>query len=482
MRAATLRIRLMLWRAQVEKNKDATARASADIARSRESLQKAWTHYYPDGISSARERELAARIEGSLGAFAKATDQVLAFLREENYDAAMQYQGSQLAPMADALSASIDDNLNDNATQASASAESGAATAQRIILISVCLVAAGGLLALVVSTMLVRNVSSSLTNAIDVATRVAEGKLGAPIDATARDEFGQLLGTLKRMDDTLATTVRSIRDTSESVMVASSQIASGNIDLSARTEEQAASLEQTASSMSQITETVKQNADNARQANSLARSASDLSNANNHAVDAMVRTMASITASSGKIADITSIIEGIAFQTNILALNAAVEAARAGEQGRGFAVVAGEVRSLAQRSSSAAKEIKDLIGESSGVVQEGSRQAAEVGSAMQEVTRVINTVSDIVSEIAAASDEQSRGVEQVHVAISQIDAVTQQNAALVEEATAAAQSLEEQATRMKREVTFFQLDGDPAPVSAYRPAAPAAAVGARESL
>ncbi|CAG2160499.1 methyl-accepting chemotaxis protein [Cupriavidus numazuensis] len=468
-RAGTLRIRLNFWRAQVEQNKDATRRLADDTAATRAIINKYWSHYYPAGISSPHERALADGIAEKLSKFTEDADRVLGYIQAEDYEMARQYQSQHLAPSADALSKLLDDDMQDNITQATASADGSVSLAARIQWISVSLVMAGALVSLLVSTWLVRAVTRPLSRAVEIADQVSEGKLGEPIRVDSHDEFGKLIGALKRMDEKLTSTVRGIRESSESVMVASGQIASGNIDLSARTEEQAASLEQTAASMAEITETVKQNADNARQASSLARNASDLSNTNNQAVDEMVRTMGSITESSAKIADITSMIEGIAFQTNILALNAAVEAARAGEQGRGFAVVAGEVRSLAQRSSAAAKEIKDLIGHSSSIVQEGSRQASEVGTAMQEVARVINMVTDIVGEITAASDEQSAGVEQVHQAISQIDAATQQNAALVEEATAAAQSLEEQAKRMKDEVMFFRLAGDTTASALRRP-------------
>ncbi|WP_255469294.1 methyl-accepting chemotaxis protein [Achromobacter sp. UMC46] len=456
-RSSTLRIRLMLWRAQAERKSEATDQLIAEIEKLRESLQQAWAHYYPAGISSPSERELAEKISARLGNFKEESDRVIAYLKEGDYENATRQQSDQLAPQADALSDLLDANVRDNANQADIDDKESIALARRIVLISLGLTLGGGVVALLVCVLLIRAVIRPLSAAVKASTRISEGKLGEPINVEFRDEFGQLLSALNRMDQVLANAVRGIRESSESVMVASSQIASGNLDLSARTEQQAASLEQTAATMAQITETVKQNADNASEANALAQSVSELSKVNNQAMDAMVGTMGSISGSSRKISDITSLIEGIAFQTNILALNAAVEAARAGEQGLGFAVVAREVRSLAQRSSAAAKEIKDLIGESSRFVQEGSRQASEVSTAMQDMTRAITKVSGIVSEIAVASDEQRRGVEEIHVAISQIDSVTQQNAALVEEAAAAAQSLEEQAKRMKIEVMFFQM-------------------------
>jgi methyl-accepting chemotaxis protein-1 (serine sensor receptor) len=260
------------------------------------------------------------------------------------------------------------------------------------------------------------------------------------------------------MQRSLTETVRNVRSGSESIATATRQIAAGNIDLSSRTEEQASALQETASSMDQLTGTVKQNADNARQASSLAANASEIANKGSAVVGQVVGTMGDINQSSAKIADIISIIEGIAFQTNILALNAAVEAARAGEEGRGFAVVAGEVRSLAQRSSAAAKEIKDLIDTSVERVQSGSALVDEAGRTMTEIIGAVQRVTDIMGEIAAASGEQSSGIDQVARAVTQMDEVTQQNAALVEEAAAAASSLEEQAARLRSVVAVFQVD------------------------
>ncbi|MDF3834495.1 methyl-accepting chemotaxis protein, partial [Cupriavidus basilensis] len=271
------------------------------------------------------------------------------------------------------------------------------------------------------------------------------------------DEIGRTATAFNRLLERVAGALREVRHSTESVGVAARQIAAGNTDLSARTEQQAASLEETASSMEQLTTTVRQNADNARQASGLASNAADVAEHGSSAVQQMVQTMGAISASSNRIAEITSLIEGIAFQTNILALNAAVEAARAGEQGRGFAVVAGEVRSLAQRSSSAAKEIKDLIESSVDTVRTGSAQAEGAGKTMDEVRQAVKRVSDIIGEIAAASDEQSAGIEQVNQAVGQMDEVTQQNAALVEEAAAAAQSLDDQAGKLRDTVSTFRL-------------------------
>jgi methyl-accepting chemotaxis protein len=333
------------------------------------------------------------------------------------------------------------------------------AAASRARYLSIAIAAFVSLAALVLGLFVVRSVTASLQNALRIADHIANGKLGNEIVSFANDESGQLIDALRKMDQQLCNTVREIKTTTESVTIASREIASGNSDLSARTEQQAGSLEETASSMTQLTETVKQNADNARQANALATRATDMADAGNDAVQGMVQTIGQISGSSSKISEITGVIEGIAFQTNILALNAAVEAARAGEQGRGFAVVASEVRSLAQRSAGAAKEIKELIGSSVAMIEDGAKQAADVGSTMGQVKQAIKQVSDIVGEIAAASDEQSRGIEQVHQAVSQMDEVTQQNAALVEQAAAAAQSLEEQAVRLNDAVSVFNVPG-----------------------
>jgi methyl-accepting chemotaxis protein len=260
------------------------------------------------------------------------------------------------------------------------------------------------------------------------------------------------------MQDQLTDVVVRIKTSSDAIATASGQIAAGNQDLSSRTEEQASSLEETAASMEELTSTVKQNADNARQANQLALSASEVAVKGGNVVGQVVDTMASINASSKKIVDIIGVIDGIAFQTNILALNAAVEAARAGEQGRGFAVVAAEVRSLAQRSGAAAKEIKGLIDDSVGKVDVGSALVGEAGKTMAEIVGSVKRVTDIIGEITAASQEQSTGIEQVNQAIAQMDQVTQQNAALVEEAAAAAQSMQEQAANLVEAVSVFRLE------------------------
>ncbi|KXU86681.1 hypothetical protein CR51_37625 [Caballeronia megalochromosomata] len=322
-----------------------------------------------------------------------------------------------------------------------------------------------------------RAIARPLEDALGHFEAIAAGDLRREVTVTSRDEMGQLLEGLARMRTSLLTTVRTVRSGSESIASATQQIAAGNTDLSSRTEEQASALQETASSMEELTGTVRQNADNARQASALAANASDIAGKGSAVVTQVVDTMREIDGSSSKIADIITIIEGIAFQTNILALNAAVEAARAGEEGRGFAVVAGEVRSLAQRSSAAAKEIKELIDTSVARVRNGTTLVDEAGRTMNEIIGAVQRVTDIMGEIAAASEEQSSGIEQVARAVTQMDEVTQQNAALVEEAAAAAQSLEDQAARLRQAVAVFQVaDGAPLAV------APAVKVASRATV
>ncbi len=345
------------------------------------------------------------------------------------------------------------------------------------------------LLSLLFSWFSTVSITRPLQDAARVASSVAKGNLTDVIEVKSRDETGQLLQALKDMNASLSGIVSEVSDATESITIAAKEITQGNSDLSQRTEQQASSLQQTASSMEELTSTVKQNAGNAKQANQLATKASDIAVRGGQAVDEVVQTMALISASSKKIADIIGVIEGIAFQTNILALNAAVEAARAGEQGRGFAVVAAEVRNLAQRSAAAAKEIKVLIDASLDKVDIGSNQVELAGKTMHEVVEAVKRVTDIMYEISAASSEQSDGIEQINQAIVQMDDMTQQNAALVEQAAASAEAMQGQAEALKLAVGAFRLDRSRAVsrLAAEKPTpqilpAPAAPVSRRRRL
>jgi len=329
--------------------------------------------------------------------------------------------------------------------------------------------------AVALGVWITRLITAPVAQAVQAASEIAQGNLTVELAVRSKDEMGQLTQALRDMQHNLASVVSGVRSNAEGVATASAEIAQGNHDLSARTESQASALEETAASMEQLGATVRQNADNARQANQLAMSASTVAVQGGEVVSQVVDTMRGINDSSRKIADIIGVIDGIAFQTNILALNAAVEAARAGEQGRGFAVVAGEVRSLAQRSAEAAKEIKQLITASVERVEQGSQLVDKAGTTMTEVVNSIRRVTDIMGEISAASSEQSSGVAQVGEAITQMDQATQQNAALVEEMAAAAGSLRSQATRLVDAVAVFRLAQGAASTAAAAAPAPAVA-------
>lgn len=354
----------------------------------------------------------------------------------------------------DEIVAYVLDQSNQMMAASAKAAQDSYRSACLLLLIAV-LLAAG--LGSAVTLWLVRSITHPLSRALTIAQTVAAGDLTSSVMGGGRDETGQLLTALHDMNDSLAKIVGDVRYGTHEINSAASDIANSNMDLSSRTENQASSLEQTAAAMEQLTSTVKQNAENAREANVLAATASNVARKGGAVVTQVVETMGSINDSSRKIVDIISVIDGIAFQTNILALNAAVEAARAGEQGRGFAVVAAEVRNLAQRSAAAAKEIKTLIGDSVEKVDAGTKLVDEAGETMNEIVASVKRVTDIISEISTASAEQTTGLEQINIAIAQMDEVTQRNAALVEESAAAAESLKNLGAALEREVSVFMI-------------------------
>ncbi|MEJ7688537.1 MAG: methyl-accepting chemotaxis protein [Variovorax sp.] len=409
-------------------------------------------------LETPEELALSADIKAKRGQYIALRNAIIKLKADGNEAEAAQVTSGKLVPMLDIYDGSIRAMLTHQQAEIDKTAagidalyRSGRAL---VIALSVMALALGSALA----WWLTRGITRPLGQALGLAQTVASGDLTHQVTVTSRDEVGQLLQALNDMNASLARVVGEVRSGTDTIATASGQIAAGNHDLSSRTEEQASSLQQTAASMEELTSTVKQNADNARQANQLAVSASEVAVRGGSVVNQVVDTMGSINASSRKIVDIIGVIDGIAFQTNILALNAAVEAARAGEQGRGFAVVASEVRNLAQRSAAAAKEIKTLIGDSVDKVEEGSKQVAEAGKTMNEIVDSVRRVTDIMGEITAASQEQTSGIEQINHAITQMDQVTQQNAALVEEASAAAQSMQEQAGNLVGAVSVFKLE------------------------
>jgi methyl-accepting chemotaxis protein len=426
------------------------------LADARTSIDKNWKAYLATELVD-EEKKLVAVTEPAMKVADAAAQRVHDLLSKNDIEGLRTFTSKEMYPAVDPLA----DDLNKLIAVQLSVAEKVYQQAQaeyelvfwRNLLISGTVV----LLAAFLAWKLVHSVTQSLARAVKVAETVASGDLSSRIEVTSRDETGQLMAALKRMNEGLVSLVGQVRNSADSIATGSSQIAVGNADLSQRTEEQASNLQQTAASMEEITSTVQQSADTARQATQLATSASAVASQGGKVVGEVITTMEDISASSKKIADIISVIDGIAFQTNILALNAAVEAARAGEQGRGFAVVAGEVRTLAQRSAQAAKEIKSLIGESVEKVENGSRLVTEAGQTMGDIVSQVKRVTDLIGEISSASLEQSAGIGQIGDAVQQLDQVTQQNAALVEESAAAAESLKHQAAALNQTVAIFKL-------------------------
>lgn len=399
-----------------------------------------------------------AKAKEARNRYVTAYGKALAALKDGNHDdAAKQAYGEAYTEMH-AFAAALRDQVSLQEKIFEATGDSSIKTYEtgrmQMLALSIITLLAGLMFAYTIT----RSITVPLARAVALSETVAAGDLSSEVSSSANDETGQLLRALKTMNESLARIVGEVRSGCDLIAEATTEIASGNLDLSSRTESQASALEETSSTMEELTSTVKQNADNARQANQMALSASEVAVKGGTVVSEVVHTMGSINESSKKIVDIISVIDGIAFQTNILALNAAVEAARAGEQGRGFAVVASEVRNLAQRSAGAAKEIKALIGDSVEKVEAGSRLVDRAGITMNEIVDSIRRVTDIMGEITAASEEQTNGIEQINLAIIEMDNVTQKNAALVEEAAAAAGSLQDESAALAKLVSVFKLN------------------------
>ena len=422
-------------------------------------LADLWKKFMTTNLTT-EESALAEKFSQQWNSYVESRNRTIALATAGNFDGAVANLTGDAGGKFETVHATLLKLLELQRTESANEYAEAQSNYQSIFMITATAIVLGIIFAVVVGSLLIRAIVGTLNEAVAVANAVASGDLTSKIVVDSGNETGQLMQALKIMNDNLVDLVSKVRSGTDSIATASSQIASGNSDLSQRTEEQASSLEQTASSMEELTSTVKQNADNARQANQLAAGASEVAVKGGAVVGQVVQTMSSINESSKKIVDIISVIDGIAFQTNILALNAAVEAARAGEQGRGFAVVATEVRTLAQRSAAAAKEIKELINDSVSKVEVGSQLVDEAGATMDEIVNAVKRVTDIMSEISAASQEQSSGIEQVNQAVTQMDEVTQQNAALVEQAAAAAESMQEQARALTHAVTIFKLTGN----------------------
>ena len=412
------------------------------------------------GETDARKKTILAHIDGTEKEARDLAEQVVQMALENHKFPARGLLGEKANPAQAKWMAAVDEMvaLNEKLTTAAVAGAEDAYVNTRNMVLGISIVAI--VFASAVGYAVTRSITVPISQAVNIARRVADRDLSVKVVARSNDETGQLLKALAAMTESLVTVVSSVRNGSDSLASAASEIASGNADLSNRTERQASSIQQTASSMDELSSTVKMSASNSTHARQLSNDAAEKAQQGGEAVSKVVRTMGDIATSSKKIADIISVIDGIAFQTNILALNAAVEAARAGEQGRGFAVVAGEVRSLAGRSAEAAKEIKRLIADSVEKVAQGSELVAKAGSTMQGVVASVQRMTDIMGEITHASAEQSAGIERVTHTIHDMDKSTQQNAALVEEAAAAADSLRSQAQGLEEVVSLFKLDTD----------------------
>ena len=458
-------------------NSQQLAKAASEISVRIEKINAVWKNFMSRQLT-AQEKELAERFAQSRKKFmAEGLGPAVSAMKANDVTEASEALRGPVTALFPAvqtdMAALIQLQLDVSKTEFARS-QSRYDTARMMAVAEVLI---GLLVGITMGAWLISGIMRSLAQATRLVRSVAEGDLTQRVEITSHDEIGQLLLALRAMNEKLGGIVRQVRTGTDTIANAATEIAAGNLDLSSRTEQQAASLEETASSMEELTSTVRQNADNARQANQMVAAASAIAVQGGQAFSQVVDTMESIKGSSRQVVDIIAVIDGIAFQTNILALNAAVEAARAGEQGRGFAVVAAEVRNLAQRASAAAKEIKALIDKSVGLVDSGNILVGQAGKTMTEIVDSVKKVNGVMAEIMEATLEQSTGIEQVNRAVGQMDQVTQQNAALVEEAAAAAESLQDQAAQLAREVSAFKLD--PASPATALPPAPVAAPAAR---
>ncbi|MFZ6647216.1 methyl-accepting chemotaxis protein [Undibacterium sp. TJN25] len=444
---------LLTDQAQIKDELDSIETGAKIIVASIEKLEKT--------AGTEEDRQFIATLTGIRSKFVTARTRFASLVLNNEIDKAREALFAEVRPAQMAYYGILDQLVahEDSLMQESGKLSGQNASLTKKLILALTLVALA--ICASVAWYTTRSITVPLANAVAIARKVADGDLTSIIVVDTADEAGQLLSSLKDMNEGLLKIVSQVRDGTGAIAVASTEIAAGNADLSSRTEQQAGSLQQTAAAMEQLTSTVKQNADNANLANSTAADASRVASAGGVVVGEVVKTMSSINESSRKIVDIIGVIDSIAFQTNILALNAAVEAARAGEQGRGFAVVATEVRNLAQRSAAAAREIKTLIDDSVEKVGSGTKLVEQAGSTMNDIVNSVRHVADIIADISGASKEQTAGIEQVNQAISQMDEVTQQNAALVEQAASASQSLQSEADSLAQVVSAFKLNNMP---------------------